>query len=175
MFEKKQNINYLIEKLLEFYELLENYIWKHNQVNLSIQIEESQNNLKIKLLKEETILDYLELNFNEKERKLYEYIILSYLYNIFKNVMVFKNNNKIYNKIQKPYLTFTIEDNIILRESEVLLKLINTNQTTKINELLENKYLETKKKNRVIKNDIKQILEQRVIITKRLLRSGIHG
>lgn len=175
MFEKKQNINYLIEKLLEFYELLENYIWKHNQVNLSIQIEESQNNLKIKLLKEETILDYLELNFNEKERKLYEYIILSYLYNIFKNVMVFKNNNKIYNKIQKPYLTFTIEDNIILRESEVLLKLINTNQKTKINELLENKYLETKKKNRVIKNDIKQILEQRVIITKRLLRSGIHG
>jgi len=175
MFEKKQNINYLIEKLLEFYELLENYIWKHNQVNLSIQIEESQNNLKIKLLKEETLLDYLELNFNEKERKLYEYIILSYLYNIFKNVMVFKNNNKIYNKIQKPYLTFTIEDNIILRESEVLLKLINTNQKTKINELLENKYLETKKKNRVIKNDIKQILEQRVIITKRLLRSGIHG
>lgn len=174
MFNKKQDINYLIIKITELYELLENYIWSNNNKNYHIIIQDKEETLEIKFLKNNELLDSLILTFNKNERKLHEYITLSYIYNIFKYVTISKSDNKFYNQMQKPYLEFIEEDKILLDKCQKIGSMINSSKNKEINSLLEKQYLEIKRSNRIIDNNTKICIDQRLILTKKIFKRGIY-
>ena len=175
MVKEKLDVNYLVSKMLEFYDLLEKYIWDHSDKKFNIVINCNNNSLNTMFLFNDTLLDGFELRFSDKERKSYEYIVLFYMFKLFQNVYVYNDGNRIYNKTHKSYLSFIVEDRELFDKCMGLVNMINNYQDDEIYSLLESIYFEIKKKYRYIDDDTKMCVDHRIVLTKKLLKSDVYG
>ena len=174
MSKEKCDVNYLVYKLVELYNLLENYIWSHGDKNFHIVINCLNNSLETKFFKDTVLLDGFELNFDESERYVYEYISMFYMFKLFENVYVYNEGSRIYNKTHKSYLDFIVEDENLFNECIKVVNMINNYQGNEIYQMLEDKYFMIKKRNRCISEDTKMCVDHRIVLTKKLLKSDVY-
>jgi len=156
----------LISSLENLYYLYENYIWKNNDTNLEVLVQD--NTISFYMYKCGEVIDEIILSFDNKERTIYEYICIRLLVILFGNVYIYNKGNLIYNNKHKSYLKLVVNDDIILSN---MIKLINMQNDMVISDNLNMK-LDIKKsffRRRYSDNFIKQ-LDDRIDFSKKLLR-----
>ena len=172
--KKKQNVNILIDKIIELYNLYERTIWNNNNYTINIYCNNNPNTknsfIIINYLENNIVIDSFELNFNKFEYNLYKYISSKIMVEIFKNIELHINNNKFYNKVHKPYLKLIINDESLLEELRGLSILLNNYQYDEINDILNTKNNKLSKKEKMIDEDIVITTHNRINISKKLIR-----
>ena len=169
--KKKYDVNDLINKLLELYNIYESYVWNHEKDDLKIYVFFKELNYKIDLFKDDKQVDSFEMKFTEKEKKLYNYIATRIFVYLFNNVKIQKDNsNKFYNNKHKPYLSLYVEDKKLLEELRAISVLLNGYNVDDVNNILDTKYKNLKKYKKIDKQTI-ALTNDRLVISKRLIRS----
>lgn len=169
-------IDIIVEKLIELFDIYERYIWSHPDDDLKIIISYSCNKISIGLNKE-TEFENLVLSFTDKEKGLHNYICTSYLSKIFSNINIHNDeqNQTFFNQNHKPYLKVVVEDLSLLEDLKQIVEFQNSYQTENINILLKQGYKKLKRRERKINKISLEVLEDRVELTKLLLRRDFYA
>ena len=111
----------IVEKLDYLYQLYENYAWKHPKANITITIQD--NCIIFYLIDEDGIEDELEVDFNDKEIKLYHYLALAVLAIALGNAYVYQDENELYNSPKRRnYVRMFVNDEDILKLMTPIIK-----------------------------------------------------
>ena len=167
--KKKKDINELTNNLLILYNYYESYCWNHSEENPKIKIYNGNLRYKIDFLINNNEEDSFELSFDQEERKLYEYVSIKMLVDLFKNVQITMKDNNIYNKAHKDYLNLKLDDDKLKEEIRAIIVLLNGHHLDDVNEIINTKYYNLKRK-RKINEDFITLTKDRVNITKKLVR-----
>lgn len=153
-----------IEYLYELYEL---YIYKHNDTKINVLIQD--NSISFYLYNEKQDLDELTITFSDKEYKLYTYLSIKTMLTLLGNVFIYTNDNEFYNNTHKPYLKLIVNDDKILN---IINKIVINQENTIINENMEDiEKIKSQLPRRYYSNQFIQNLENRIELSKKLLRS----
>lgn len=116
----------LVNKLEELYNYYEMYMWKNTNANLDILLQD--NTVCFYLYNNNNLLDEFILSFDDKERKLYEYLCLRIMILTLGNLFIHQEENIIYNDKHKPYLKIIVNDDEVLN----ILNMIISSQEKEI-------------------------------------------
>ena len=155
------------KKIIELYETYKKIIASTNQPDMKIIFTESASYkegpvLEMSLHKDNTIIQSLELNFSNEERKLYEYIGLSCMY------LLLKKRFESPEEEEEIELIFQIEDSIVYEESKKIMSLWHQKKQEEIKHILEQRYWHLVKTDETsIKDTISLINYQTSTLSKR--------
>ena len=105
-------IDEFVNVLTDLYNLYENYMWKHDDSNLEVLMQDRT--ICFYLYKNKEVIDELILSFDEKEQGIYAYMCIRLMIIMLGNVIVNIDNNILYNNMHKPYLKLIVNDEGIL-------------------------------------------------------------
>ena len=108
-----------VNVLTNLYNLYENYMWKHDDSNLEVLIQDRT--ICFYLYKNKEVIDELVLSFDEKEQGIYAYMCIRLMIVMLGNVIVSIDNNELYNSVHKPYLKLIVNDEGILDSMKRIL------------------------------------------------------
>ena len=108
----KDYLEEIILKCSDLYDMYESYLWKHDDSNLEVLIQD--NTLCYYLYKNKELYDEIILTFDEKEKGIYAYICIRMIIHMLGNVTIYVNENELYNNVHKSYLKVIVNDEGIL-------------------------------------------------------------
>lgn len=163
----------LMDSIFKMYDLYEQFIWDNSDKDYRLKILTEKGLFRIMLLAKNDIIDIFQLQFDDGEKELQKYIVLSVFRYAFRDIQVNNIDNRFFNVIHRPYLKCVINDNDILNE---VLELSDKHNNYKNNELdndLSLRYYKLLKNNR-INNSVVDIAQYRISRTKKLIKGGNH-
>ena len=108
MFGKDIDIKEFTNNLFNLYTLYQSYAWENDKLKIKIEIDERI--LNISLYKDNRMIDYLNILFNESELQKYNFISLLFVTKILEKRVIHYNseNNTFTNSKQLPYLIILV-------------------------------------------------------------------
>lgn len=159
---------------MEFYHILESYIWEHPDKNLHIVIYNRENSFEIVLCINNKEVDSFLLKFDSKDRELYEYLSLFIMVKVYENVKIFYKDNVIYNPTHKDYVTLLVSDEEIMDKHKYMITLLNNYQSDDVYGVLESMYFKIKRRRRKVEKDVIDTMDYRIHLTKKLILGGAY-
>ncbi len=168
------NLDKLMDSIFKMYDLYEQFIWDHNNKDYRIKVLVEDKLFRIMLQAKDDIIDIFQLQFDNGEKELQKYIVLSVFRYSFRDIQIHNNGSVFFNVIHRPYLKYKINDNDILNE---VIDVSNKHNEYKNNELdndLSLKYYKILKNDR-LDNNIVDLARYRVSLSKRLVKGDYNG
>ena len=139
-----------------------------------IKIEIDERILNISLYKDNIIIDYLNILFDENEMIKYNFISILLVTKILEKRVIHYNSldNSFTNSKQLPYLTILVKNKQILDDLLKVSEFINNNQDDKLYDYIDAAYKRLKFKNKRIESENDDIVSNKVFLTKTLKREG---
>ena len=156
----------VVDSLDKLYWTYENYIWKNDNCKLDVLVQDKT--MSFYLYKDKEVIDEIILSFDDKEKRIYNYLCVRLLFILFSNCYIYNKDNEFYNKTHKSYL------NLIVNEQELLdlfIKIVNMQEDRIVTENME--MVLDMRENLVKKRYYNQFLIQfndRIELSKKLLR-----
>jgi hypothetical protein len=172
MFEKDIDIKEFTNNLFNLYTLYQSYAWENDRLKIKIEIHERM--LNISLYKDNVIIDYLNILFDESEFQKYNFISILLVTKILEKRVVYYNSldNSFTNSKQLPYLIILVKNKQILENLILAISFINNNQDDKLYDYIDDAYKRLKFKNKRIESENDDIVSNKVFLTKALKREG---
>ncbi len=172
MFGKDIDIKEFTNNLFDLYTLYQSYAWENDRLKIKIEINERI--LNISLYKDNSMIDYLNLLFDEDEMIKYNFISILLVTKILEKRVIHYNseNNSFTNSKQLPYLTILVKNKGILDDLLKVCEFINNNQDDKLYDYIDDAYKRLKFKNKSIESENDDIVSNKVFLTKALKREG---
>ena len=172
MLGKDIDIKEFTNNLFNLYTLYQSYAWENDKLKIKIEIDERI--LNISLYKDNRMIDYLNILFDESELQKYNFISLLFVTKILEKRVIHYNseNNTFINSKQLPYLTILVKNKGILNDLLKVSEFINNNQDDKLYDYIDDAYKRLKFKNKKIKSENDDIVSNKISITKALKREG---
>ena len=172
MLGKDIDIKEFTNNLFNLYTLYQSYAWENDKLKIKIEIDERI--LNISLYKDNRMIDYLNILFDESELQKYNFISLLFVTNILEKRVIHYNseNNTFTNSKQLPYLTILVKNKGILNDLLKVSEFINNNQDDKLYDYIDDAYKRLKFKNKKIKSENDDIVSNKISLTKALKREG---
>lgn len=172
MFGKDIDIKEFTNNLFDLYTLYQSYAWENDKLKIKIEIGERI--LNISLYKNNVIIDYFNILFDEDEILKYNFISILLVTKILEKRVVHFNflDNTFTNSKQLPYLTILVKNKQILENLLLAISFINNNQDDKLYDYIDSKYKKLKFKNKKIESENDDIVSNKVFLTKALKREG---
>ena len=156
----------LVDSIDKLYWTYENYIWKNDNCKLDVLLQDKS--ISFYLYKDKDVIDEIILSFDDKEKRMYNYLCVRLMFILFSNCYVYNRDNEFYNKTHKPYLNLVVNDCDVL---DIFIKIVNMQEDVVINDNM-NMVLEMRE-NLVKKRYYNQFIYQfndRIELSKKLLR-----
>ena len=163
-----------MDSIFNMYDLYEQFIWDHSNRDYRIKVLVEDKLFRIMLLAKDDIIDIFQLQFDNGEKELQKYIVLSIFRYSFRDIQIHNNDNIFFNAIHRPYLKYKISDNDILND---VIDVSNKHNDYKNNELdneLTLRYYKILKNGR-LDNKIIDMAQYRVSLSKRLVKGDYNG
>ena len=157
MNNKKKDFIQLLEDLCYIYR---DYVKKNNGSRVDVNINDNQ--IKMKLFKENELMDEFGLAFNHKEKNSYMYISFVLMKNLFGSKMIYSKDNMFYSDDINIRINVLDED-LFNRMFDV----INIYKDINFYERIDNG---RKIRNKINRNRTAKFLDERINITKSLLK-----
>lgn len=172
MLGKDIDIKEFTNNLFNLYTLYQSYAWENDKLKIKIEIDERI--LNISLYKDNRMIDYLNILFDESELQKYNFISLLFVTKILEKRVIHYNseNNTFTNSKQLPYLTILVKNKGILNDLLKVSEFINNNQDDKLYDYIDDAYKRLKFKNKKIKSENDDIVSNKISLTKALKREG---
>ena len=172
MFGKDIDIKEFTNNLFNLYTLYQSYAWENDKLKIKIEIDERI--LNISLYKDNRMIDYLNILFDESELQKYNFISLLFVTKILEKRVIHYNseNNTFTNSKQLPYLIILVKNKGILDDLLKVSEFINNNQDDKLYDYIDDAYKRLKFKNKKIKSENDDIVSNKISLTKALKREG---
>lgn len=172
MFGKDIDIKEFTNNLFNLYTLYQSYVWENDKLKIKIEIDERI--LNISLYKDNGMIDYLNILFDESELQKYNFISLLFVTKILEKRVIHYNseNNTFTNSKQLPYLIILVKNKGILDDLLKVSEFINNNQDNKLYNYMDDAYKRLKFKNKKIKSENDDIVSNKISLTKVLKREG---
>lgn len=172
MFGKDIDIKEFTNNLFNLYTLYQSYAWENDKLKIKIEIDERI--LNISLYKDNRMIDYLNILFDESELQKYNFISLLFVTKILEKRVIHYNseNNTFTSSKQLPYLTILVKNKGILNDLLKVSEFINNNQDNKLYNYMDDAYKRLKFKNKKIKSENDDIVSNKISLTKVLKREG---
>ncbi len=172
MFGKDIDIKEFTNNLFDLYTLYQSYAWENDRLKIKIEINERI--LNISLYKDNSMIDYLNILFDEDEMIKYNFISILLVTKILEKRVVHYNSldNSFTNSKQLPYLTILVKNKGILDDLLKVCEFINNNQDDKLYDYIDDAYKRLKLKNKRIESENDDIVSNKVFLTKALKREG---
>ena len=173
MFEKDIDIKEFTNNLFNLYTLYQSYAWENDKLKIKIEIDERI--LNISLYKDNRMIDYLNILFDESELQKYNFISLLFVTKILEKRVIHYNseNNTFTNSKQLPYLIILVKNKGILDDLLKVSEFINNNQDDKLYDYIDSKYKRLKFKNKKIEFKDNESICNKITRTKILKREGL--
>ena len=158
----------LLSSLEELCNLYEMYIWKRANSNLELLLQD--NSISFYLYEDNEVIDEVIFTFgdNVREMKVYRYISIRVILMLLGNVMMFIDNNILYNNTHKPYFKVIINDDSLL---EVIKVIVDRQYNEVINENIDIiRSMYTSIPYSFKHNKFKEKLHNRIDVSRKLLR-----
>ena len=149
---KKKKFLFELESLCNIYN---DYLDEHDNSKLDVYI--SNGIIKINLISKNSIIDEFELTFEEHEEEIYRYISMFLFKVLFNSMVIYSKDNMFFDNIDNK------KRNIILYDD----KLVNEFGIYYRDEYLDNNM---KIRNKINRNNNRNNMNQRVELTKKLLK-----
>lgn len=172
MFGKDIDIKEFTNNLFNLYTLYQSYAWENNKLKIKIEIHERI--LNISLYKDNSMIDYLNILFDEDEMIKYNFISILLVTKILEKRVIHYNSldNSFTNSKQLPYLTILVKNKKILDDLLKVSLFINNNQDDKLYDYIDDAYKKLKFKNKRVESENDDIVSNKVFLTKALKREG---
>ena len=172
MLGKDIDIKEFTNNLFNLYTLYQSYVWENDKLKIKIEIDERI--LNISLYKDNGMIDYLNILFDESELQKYNFISLLFVTKILEKRVIHYNseNNTFTNSKQLPYLIILVKNKGILDDLLKVSEFINNNQDNKLYNYMDDAYKRLKFKNKKIKSENDDIVSNKISLTKVLKREG---
>ena len=172
MLGKDIDIKEFTNNLFNLYTLYQSYAWENDKLKIKIEIDERI--LNISLYKDNRMIDYLNILFDESELQKYNFISLLFVTKILEKRVIHYNseNNTFTNSKQLPYLTILVKNKGILNDLLKVSEFINNNQDDKLYDYIDDAYKRLKFKNKRIESENDDIVSDKISLTKALKREG---
>ena len=172
MLGKDIDIKEFTNNLFDLYTLYQSYAWENDKLKIKIEIDERI--LNISLYKDNRMIDYLNILFDESELQKYNFISLLFVTKILEKRVIHYNseNNTFTNSKQLPYLTILVKNKGILNDLLKVSEFINNNQDNKLYNYMDDAYKRLKFKNKRIESENDDIVSNKISLTKVLKREG---
>ena len=172
MFGKDINIKEFTNNLFNLYTLYQSYAWENDKLKIKIEIDERI--LNISLYKDNSMIDYINILFDESEFPKYNFISLLFVTKILEKRVIHYNseNNTFPNSKQLPYLTILVKNKQILVNLLLAISFINNNQDDKLYDYIDDAYKKLQFKNKKIEFENDDIVSNKISLTKALKREG---
>lgn len=172
MFGKDIDIKEFTNNLFNLYTLYQSYAWENDKLRIKIEIDERI--LNISLYKDNRMIDYLNILFDESELQKYNFISLLFVTKILEKRVIHydSENNTFTNSKQLPYLIILVKNKGILDDLLKVSEFINNNQDDKLYDYIDDAYKRLKFKNKRIESENDDIVSNKVFLTKVLKREG---
>ena len=159
MKNKKKDFIELLEDLCFIYD---DYIKKNNGSKLEVLIQ--SNMISMQLYKDNGVIDQFGLAFSHKERDCYMYISVVLMKILFGSSVIHNKDNIFFNDIDKPYLSLIVNDEDVLNRMFMMAAI---HRDIDFYDKLDRGQ---RIRNKVNRNRTAGLLDERVNITKALLR-----
>ena len=157
MNNKKKDFIHLLEDLCFIYR---DYIKKNNDSRIGVSI--SDNQIKMELYKDNELMDKFGLAFNQKEKNCYMYISFVLMKNLFGSKMIYSKDNVYYS--DDINIRFNVlDEDLFIRMFEIL----DIYRTVDFYERIDNG---RKIRNKINRDRTAKLLDERINITKKLLK-----
>lgn len=155
MKEEKKDFIILLDDLCNIYK---NYLKENSESNLEVLVED--NMIDIKLYKDRELVDQFGLTFKQKEREQYIYICVCLMRMLFSGGIVFSKDNVFYKNMDCTGLKIVVNDKDIFNRMFCYksIDMINYDKDRKI-------------RNKINKTENINIMNNRVNVSKKLVRS----
>lgn len=172
MFGKDIDIKEFTNNLFNLYTLYQSYAWENDKLKIKIEIDERI--LNISLYKDNRMIDYLNILFDESEFQKYNFISILLVTKILEKRVIHydSENNTFTNSKQLPYLIILVKNKGILDDLLKVSEFINNNQDDKLYDYIDDAYKRLKFKNKRIESENDDIVSNKVFLTKALKREG---
>ena len=172
MLGKDIDIKEFTNNLFNLYTLYQSYVWENDKLKIKIEIDERI--LNISLYKDNGMIDYLNILFDESELQKYNFISLLFVTKILEKRVIHYNseNNTFTNSKQLSYLIILVKNKGILNDLLKVSEFINNNQDNKLYNYMDDAYKRLKFKNKKIKSENDDIVSNKISLTKVLKREG---
>ncbi len=173
MFGKDIDIKKFTNNLFDLYTLYQSYAWENDKLKIKIEIDERI--LNIHLYKNNIIIDYFNLLFDEDEMIKYNFISILLVTKILEKRVFHYNSldNTFTNSKQLPYLTIFVKNKKILDDLIKVSLFINNNQDDKLYDYIDDAYKRLKFKNKRIEFKDNESICNKITRTKILKREGL--
>lgn len=163
-------MEYIIRELEKFYYLYEELIIKDRAYYLAIIIDD--NKIIMNIVKNGEIDEEVELIFQDKERKLYRYLVIRLFLTILGNVVIHNDKNIFYNDKQRENIKFIVGDidiyKILLEIKEIQKDMI----INKDSKLIRDMYRDIPIRYRIRNKKYEEELERRYQLSRKILKVG---
>lgn len=163
-------MEYIIRELEKFYYLYEELIIKDRAYYLAIIIDD--NKIIMNIVKSGEIEEIVELVFCDKERKLYEYLVIRLFLTILGNVVIHNDKNIFYNDKQRENIKLIVGDidiyKILLEIKEIQMDMI----LNKDSKLIRDMYRDIPIRYRIRNKKYEEELERRYQLSRKILKVG---
>lgn len=163
-------MEYIIRELEKFYYLYEELIIKDRAYYLAIIIDD--NKIIMNIVKNGEIDEEVELIFQDKERKLYRYLVIRLFLTILGNVVIHNDKNIFYNDKQRENIKFIVGDidiyKILLEIKEIQMDMI----INKDSKLIRDMYRDIPIRYRIRNKKYEEELERRYQLSRKILKVG---
>lgn len=163
-------MEYIIRELEKFYYLYEELIIKDRAYYLAIIIDD--NKIIMNIVKNGEIDEEVELIFQDKERKLYRYLVIRLFLTILGNVVIHNDKNIFYNDKQRENIKFIVGDidiyKILLEIKEIQMDMI----LNKDSKLIRDMYRDIPIRYRIRNKKYEEELERRYQLSRKILKVG---
>lgn len=172
MLGKDIDIKEFTNNLFDLYTLYQSYAWENDKLKIKIEIDERI--LNISLYIDNSMIDYLNILFDEDEMIKYNFISILLVTKILEKRVIHYNSldNSFTNSKQLPYLTILVKNKQILENLLLAILFINNNQDDKLYDYIDDAYKKLKFKNKRIESENDDIVSNKVFLTKALKREG---
>ena len=163
-------MEYIIRELEKFYYLYEELIIKDRAYYLAIIIDD--NKIIMNIVKNGEIDEEVELIFQDKEIKLYRYLVIRLFLTILGNVVIHNDKNIFYNDKQRENIKFIVGDidiyKILLEIKEIQMDMI----INKDSKLIRDMYRDIPIRYRIRNKKYEEELERRYQLSRKILKVG---
>lgn len=160
--------NIIINYLEDLFFTYEKYMWKHEESNLVVLIQD--NSLGFYIYDKGETIDEFIIEFDDEE-EVYNYMCIRTMFILLGNVYIYRDNNVLYNNTHKPYLKLIVNDKHIL---DMMNEIILLQDNIIIHENMDKVKAMREKANFKANQEANELLlnffAERVRMTKKLLR-----
>jgi len=164
MNSKKFALN-VVSRLKKLFDIYEDYAIRHEKSLLRLFMYDNQ--IFFNLYEGNEEVGNMGVYFDEKDRKIYEYICIMLMINIFSKVIIHNQHNFFYNEIHMPYFELVVLDLNLIEEMLAIKELQNTEHINEEIDIVKKR--EKKLPIRIYLNSVIDDIDNRINISRDIL------